>query len=133
MCLDAANRIVAVLDRSPMSCVVVDTDAEYRGHLAKVLEDLGFLVFCFGDGHEFERQCEECRFDVVILSWSVELLGGGVVESIRRAGKPYPALIIECDAGESVSLQLAIAPVGFLFKPFDARHLMEVLGKAVER
>jgi DNA-binding NtrC family response regulator len=133
MCEGVAKDIVETLKGHPMSCAVVDGDVEYRNHLAKVLDDLGFLVFHFGNSREFEIQHRECRFDVVILSWSVEpLSGGAVVESIRRLGEPFPALVIECDGGESVSFQLALAPVGFLFKPFDVGHLMEVLRKAVE-
>ena len=132
MCQSSASNIVEILQERPMSCAIVDADEEYRGHVAKVLDDLGFLVFAFGNSREFEEQHKACRFDVVILSWSIEPLSGGVVvESIKEQGKPYPSLIVECDGGESVSFQLAIAPAGFLFKPFDAKHFFEVLEKAV--
>ena len=132
MCMSAANSIVETLREKPMSCAIVDADPEYRAHLAKVLDDLGFLVFEFGSSVLFQEQHKACRFDVIILSWNIEPLSGGVVvESIRELGKPYPALIVECDGGESVSFQLAIAPVGFLFKPFDSRHFFEVLEKAI--
>lgn len=133
MCLELAEKIVMALRERPMSCAVVDVDDEYREHLGRVLEDLGFLVFSFGNSREFETQQADCRFDVVILTWNAEPVSGGeVVESIRRLGEPYPALIIECDGGESVSFHLALAPVGFLFRPFDAGRFMEVLGKAIE-
>jgi len=133
MCAELAEKIVAALRERPMSCAVVDGDDEYRAHLARVLDDLGFEVSSFGGSGDFEKQQRDFRFDVIILSWNVEPVPGGeVVESIRRLGEPYPALIVECDGGESVSFQLALAPVGFLFKPFDAGRLMEVLGNAVE-
>ena len=132
MCLEAANNIVRLLRECPKACAIVDNDDEYRNHLSKVLDDLGFLVFSFGNSHEFLIQNKACRFDVVILSWNIEPIAGvQVVETIRENGEPYPALIVECDGGESVSLQLAIAPIGFLFKPFDAQHLMQMLEKAV--
>jgi FixJ family two-component response regulator len=115
-----------------MSCAIVDADSEYRSHLAKVLDDLGFLVLEFGDSRCFIVQNKECRFDIVILSWNIEPIPGvQVVEAVRENGEPYPSLIVECDGGESVSLQLVLAPIGFLFKPFDAQHLMQVLEKAI--
>jgi DNA-binding NtrC family response regulator len=97
-----------------------------------VLDDLGFAVSSFNNGNEFTEIYKKVRFDVVIISWDIcPNLGGMVVESIRHRGEPYPALIVACDGGESVSFQLALSPVGFLFKPYDAKQLMEILCKAV--
>ena len=132
MCVDKAKNIVDILRRRPMTCAVINRDLEYRGLLAKVLCDLGFSVCLFQDSVEFWPEHRLRGFDLVVLDWEAPFVGcAGLVESIRGLGKPYPALIIEHTVGESVSFQLAIAPVGFLFKPFDAAHLMGVLEKAV--
>ena len=67
-----------------------------------------------------------------MLTWDSEPIDGTrVVEEMKSCGRPYPALIVECNGGESVSLQLVLRPTGFLFKPFDAKHLIGVLAKAL--
>ena len=133
MCIGTATRIVRVLGTTPMSCAVLDEDPEYLAHFSKVLDDLGFAVATFDDSDDFINYYKRIRFDIVIIAWNAKPTSGGiVVEEIRHRGEPYPSLIVSCDSGESASFQLALPPVGFLFKPFDARRLMRVLGEAVE-
>lgn len=133
MCLSTATEIVRILDGCPMSVAIVDSDEQFSILLTQVVEDLGFIVKRFDHGRDFERAYSPGKFDVVILSWEVVPVSGAqMVESIRNAGEPYPSLIVECDGGDSISFQLALLPVGFLFKPFDAPHLMGVLSKAVK-
>jgi DNA-binding NtrC family response regulator len=129
---ESAEKIVRILATRPVSCAVIDRDHVFRTLFSQVLDDLGFLVYGFDNSYEFLRKNKEGRFDIVILSWNSKPISGmKVVERIRRNGEPYPSLIIGCEGGESVSLQLALAPIGFLFKPFDAQHLMTMLLKAL--
>ncbi len=130
MCRDVAREIIDTAGPKGLSCAVVD-EGEYGVFLADVVEDLGFSVYVFREGKVFEDEYKKNRFDVVILSWN-PLWGESAVAFVRMEGKPYPSLIVSSDGGESVSFNLAISPVGFLFKPFDVRHFMETLLKAVK-
>jgi len=132
MCFSTTTRIVRMLDTTPMSCAILDNDQEYLTHLDKVLDDLGFSVSSFLNGNDFVQEYKSRRFDVVVVSWDIQPTSGGmVVESIRHRGGPYPSLVVACDGGASVSFQLALSPAGFLFKPYSAQQLMDVLEKAV--
>ena len=130
--IELAENIVRVLAKGPKVCAVVDSDRKFTEPFAKVLNNLGFEVFVFNNSTEFVTQSEEYRFDIVVIAWDVQPISGmQVVEKIRNAGVPYPAIVIACDVGESVSFQLAISPVGFLFKPFEAGQLMQILSKSI--
>ena len=134
MCVEVAKDIVNILTKNPMSCAIVDTEEEYSEHLSNVLYDLGFDMSVFNNEKDFNAVCCESNFDIVIVSWDMEetFLGEDVVKALRDCGRPYPSIIIGCDGGSSLSFQLALPPIGFLFKPFEANRLFEVVRRAME-
>jgi DNA-binding NtrC family response regulator len=132
VCIEIAEDIVLILSKNPKTCAIVDQEEEYCEHLSTVLNDLGFDTFVFFEHKEFNEKCCDYNFDVVIVSWDSKFfLGEDVVESIIKCGEPYPSVIIGCDGGKTLSFQMAIPPVGFLIKPFDAKHLMEIVRRAI--
>jgi FixJ family two-component response regulator len=133
VCVEVAKDIVNILTKNPMSCAIVDPEKEYSEYLSNVLYDLGFDMSVFNNEKDFNSVCCKSNFDIVIVSWDMEtFLGEDVVESLRKCGEPYPSIIVGCDGGNSVSFQLALSPVGFLFKPFEAKRLFEVVRRAME-
>lgn len=133
MCVELAENIVRLLMKTPMSCAIVDKEEEYCEHLSNVLYDLGFDVSIFDDAKSFKPAYNKSKFDIVIVSWDMEsFMGENVVEAIKECGEPYPSIVLGCDGGGSLSFQLALPPVGFLFKPFDANRLFEVIHRAIE-
>jgi FixJ family two-component response regulator len=133
MCEGIAKKMAERLEENPMSCAIVDDDEKYREHLSFILQSLGFDVWLYGDGENFEIGHCDKGFDVVIVSWEVEpFLGEHVFESIRKCNKPHPKVIIGCDGGQTLSFHLDLPPFGFLFKPFNAKRFMEVMQKVME-
>jgi DNA-binding NtrC family response regulator len=131
MCRDVAENIVRMLLENPMSCAIVDQEEGYRECVAQVVDDLGFETSLFYGREDFEESHGRRKFDLVIVSWDAESnLGEDVVEAIGKCGEPHPSLIVGCDG--SLSFHLALSPVGFLFKPFDVKHFMEVIERATE-
>jgi DNA-binding NtrC family response regulator len=132
VCRETVEYIVEILSKNPKTCAIVDQEEEYCEHLSKVLNDLGFGTFVFIGHEEFSDKCCDYNFDVVIVSWdSEDFMGEDVVESITECGEPYPSIIIGCDRGKTLSFQSSLQPIGFLFKPFDAKHFMGIIKRAI--
>ena len=133
MCVELAENIVRLLMKTPMSCAIVDKEEEYCEHLSNVLYDLSFDVSIFDDEKSFKSEHSKSKFDIVIVSWDMDsFMGENVVEAIKECGEPYPSIVIGCDSGGSLSFRLALQPIGFLFKPFSANRLFEVIHRAIE-
>jgi len=125
--------IIGSLKNNPKTCAVIDNDDEFLEVIRRILQGYGFLVFGFNDSQEFVDSYDKGQFDIIILDWELLPVSGmEVIEMIRSEGEPYPALIVACDGGESVSFQLALPPIGFLFKPFDTQRLSTMLVKYLE-
>jgi DNA-binding NtrC family response regulator len=117
-----------------MSCAIVDKEERYCEHLANVLYDLGFDVSIFDDEKDFGTAYSDSRFNIVIVSWSMDsLMGENVMETIKGQGEPCASVIVSCDGGSSLSFCFDLRPAGFLFKPFDAERFFEVIHRAMEK
>lgn len=115
-----------------MSCAIVDKEEKYCEHLADVLYDLGFDVSIFDNEKEFDSVYSDSKFNIVIVSWSMDsLMGENVMETIKIYGEPYASVIVGCDGGNSLSFCFDLRPAGFLFKPFDADRFFEVIYRAI--
>jgi len=132
VCIETVEDIVNILSKKSKTCAIVDREELYSEHLAKVLYDLGFNVYLFNNKEDFESSYGEAKFDIVIVSWDIEvLMGENIVEIIRQYGKPYASVIIGCDEGVSLSFQMSFPPSGFLFKPFNAKRFFEVIQRVL--
>jgi len=132
MNFELAAKIKNRLGRFPMSCAIIDGDKVFSEILVELMSGLGFVVSEFDSGSEFSEVYENFRFDVVMITWNADGFSGAeVVAHIESLPEPYPSIIVMFEDNASISVQLSLAPIGFLFKPFDSNRVMTLIWGAI--
>ena len=129
---ELAEKIQKRLARLPMSCAIIDGDSGFTEVLVELMSGLGFVVSEFETGVEFSEVYENYRFDVVMITWNTDGFSGAqVIAHIESMLEPYPSIVVMFEDNASISVQLSISPIGFLFKPFDSNRVMTLIWGAI--
>jgi CheY-like chemotaxis protein len=108
-------------------CLVIEDDAETAHYICNGLEEAGFTVVRSCDGVEGLRLVSSESWDVLILD---RMLPGGVdglsiIQTIRKAGKPTPVLILSALATLDERVRgLRSGGDDYLTKPFAFPELL---------
>lgn len=120
----------AMLSEGPRKLLIVDDEPLVRQTLSLVLED-EYEVVAVGSGEEAISAALQETFPVVILDLCMEGLSG--IETLRRLKKiREDQNVIILTAYESTETAIAALNLGafnYLTKPFERRHLKEVVSR----
>ena len=99
---------------------------------AMVLEDMGHCVKTISTGNGILETARRFDPDLVLIDWVMPGLQGDQVFRNLRSGleKKMPILLMSALA-DGAEKARTIGTDGFLPKPFDARQLKELVGKAL--
>ena len=99
---------------------------------AMVLEDMGHCVETISTGNGILEAARRFDPDLVLIDWVMPGVQGDQVFRNLRSGleKKMPILLMSALA-DGAEKARTIGTDGFLPKPFDARQLKELVGKAL--
>lgn len=122
--------MVAAVESSMKSCLIVDDSSVVRKVARRILEDIDFIVDEAEDGQEAFDKCRQEMPDVILLDWQMPVMGGIEFLKLLRAyvGAHQPRVIYcltEADIGQLALARKAGAD-DFVMKPFD-RDILEAL------
>jgi FixJ family two-component response regulator len=120
------------------SIYVIDDDDAVRDSLAALLEPEGFAISLYSSGDEFladlgEKPSGNCSPSCLLLDLNMPGKGGMELMAIL-AERDYslPVVVMTGNIDERTKTQaLKSGAVGFLEKPVDADHLIDVLRNAL--
>jgi FixJ family two-component response regulator len=113
--------------------VAVDDDFRVRESLKSLIESAGYSPMLFSSAEEFLQSGRLTATTCVITD--VRMAGMGGIELQRRIRLQYPTLPVVFITAHNSSDEirqkaLAEGAVGFLYKPFNAADLLEVIQAA---
>lgn len=132
MSIDIAKKIQdKVLLNGGMRCLIVESDHALRALLERHLRPLGLEVFGTDDGrHAVVLQATD-PVDLMILHWRGTVLHGSkVLTAMSIVCEKLPKVII-MSGGSIETFHFDVPVSSYLFKPFEARHVMEAIWKAI--
>ena len=115
--------------------LVVDDEELLRTAYRHMLDGLGYRVLLAGDGQEavdlFRR--EHQAIDLVVLDMVMPVMGGRQALARMRAIDARVPVLLASGYADSVELDetAAMAPAGFLRKPFRIAELSEAIARAL--
>ncbi len=117
----------------PARVLVVEDESELRSTLRRIFEKDGYDLMTAGSAEDGLALLESNHFDAVVTD--IHLPGMDGTELLRRARERYSELPVILFTGEP-DVHTAIAAVEhrafhYLTKPFRAKELMAVVGRAV--
>jgi two-component system, LuxR family, response regulator FixJ len=112
---------------------VVDDEEPVRKAVVRLFEIAGFPARGFASGVEFLEAVQAEPLDCVLLDLSMPGLSGGDVQrELTRRGSPVPVVIITGQGEPAVREEcLRDGAVAYLYKPLDARVLLDTLKLAI--
>jgi len=122
------------MERSKMSVLVVDDNANMRRTVRHMLSSIGFTQFQEApDGDVALRRLATHQFDLVVCDWNMPNVKGiEVLKSMRKdeALREVPFLMVTAEVQEEIVAQAAEGEVdGYVIKPFTA----ETLGDKIDQ
>ena len=115
--------------------LLVDTEGDLLGALAREIESVGFHVEIVADGGKALELVELVSFDVVILEVWVPETGG--LETLRgiKQSRPETEVIIltGCESAETALAGMQGGAFDYLLKPCDSETLLERIHRAQEK
>ncbi len=113
--------------------LVADDEVTVRRLVALVLEQAGYIVHEAGDGFEALGEMKKRRFDVVVADYRMPGLDGEQFLILSRLMWPQiPTVLLSAELNDVPGRLSLHGPCGFLAKPFDAHHLLNVVRGALE-
>jgi CheY-like chemotaxis protein len=113
--------------------LLVEDQPEIRDAVRWLLEDEGFLVETAGDGREALERLTQLRPALIILDMGLPILGGeGVVEGLQKLFTQVPPFILMTAAGGIAERARQLGAAGYVGKPFELDHLIEVVHRTLE-
>jgi two-component system, chemotaxis family, chemotaxis protein CheY len=114
--------------------LLVEDQPEIRDAVRWLLEDEGFLVETAGDGRDALERLTQLRPALIILDMGLPILGGeGVVEGLQKLFTQVPPFILMTAAGGIAERARQLGAAGYVGKPFELDHLVEVVYRTLER
>ena len=118
--------------------LVVDDEEILTMTFAKLLEKAGYDVLVASKGEDAIVMAEEDSFDLILCD--IRMPGKNGVKTVqeiqaargRTSSKEIPVIFVTGYADEDVEKNAqSLNPVAYLYKPFDAFKLLELIKKAV--
>jgi two-component system OmpR family response regulator len=118
-----------------MRLLVAEDDADLARTLRKVLEEEHFAVDLAGAGDEALYRAIEIPYDAIVLDLMLPGIDGWtVLESLRRAGRRVPVLVLTArDAVADKVRGLDLGADDYLTKPFAIAELVARLRSLIRR
>ena len=115
--------------------LVVDDDLLIRRFLESALTGAGYDVVTAADGIEAQSLIDLGRYDLVITDHSMPRATGiEVIAHAQRVDPTLPCLIVTAFHDLDLAIRgMQAGAVGFIPKPFKAKHLVTVAERAMER
>ena len=111
------------MNRSDMTCLVVDDSAVIRKVARRIVESLGFSVFEAEDGSDALERCAEAMPDVILLDWNMPNMDGyAFLQALRQAPGGHQPKILFCTTENDVGAIARALRAGadeYIMKPFD--------------
>jgi DNA-binding response OmpR family regulator len=113
--------------------LLVEDQPEIRDAVRWLLEDEGFAVETAGDGQAALAQLTQLRPALIILDMGLPILSGeDVVEGLPKLFNQVPPFILMTAAGGIAERARRLGAAGYVGKPFDLDHLLEVVHRTLE-
>ena len=118
----------------PMSVLVVDDEAGFRGFLELELQRLGISVQTAGSGAESLLLMKETSFDVVITDVTMpEMDGLKLLQEIKRISPRTEVIVVTgFGAVETAVFAMRQGAYEFVLKPYDLDTLMSCVKNAAD-
>jgi len=117
--------------------LVVDDNSDLRELADAILKMQGYQVLLASDGKEAMEIFENEHVDLIVSDIAMpELDGFGLLEEIRSRenGKAIPFLFLSAYSQKNKQVQARrLAVDDYLFKPFDAKELLEAVRVRIDR
>ncbi|WP_339878401.1 ATP-binding protein [uncultured Algoriphagus sp.] len=124
---------IVSLDLTGLNILLVDDDKVGIRYLETILSYFGATITAYTGGTKFRDEFEEVDFDLVILDIQMpEFSGFDVVRKLRNMDKYKDIPVVAMTANVFVEERDKMLENGFtdiIFKPFQERVLIEILGK----
>jgi two-component system chemotaxis response regulator CheY len=115
--------------------LAVDDSASIRAMVAEVVRSGGYEVIEAVDGIDALAKAQEHDVALVLTDQNMPRLDGfGLVSTLRALPKyeKIPILVLTTEVDPAMKARgKAVGATGWLTKPFDARVLLDVIGKFV--
>ena len=133
---EGAGKILseAAHDVRPLSVLVVDDEAGFRGLLHMELSRLGMKVQTAENGAESLRLMGKSTFDVVITDITMpEMDGLRLLQEIKRISPRTEVIVVTgFGAVETAVFAMRQGAFDFVLKPYDLDYLMSCVKKAAD-
>ncbi len=112
--------------------LVVDDEQQVLGAIHETLRRKGYGITCAGSGREALGKMRDCLFQAVITDVKMpEMDGMGVLREVKRRSPETPVILLTGHGTVRNAVEaLKHGAFDYLMKPFTARQLIEVVGKA---
>jgi DNA-binding response OmpR family regulator len=110
-----------------------DDDEDTCAMMEMTLRHAGFRVSITGRSSEILHLCSVEQFDALVLdNWMPETSGLEICKQIRAVDNNTPILFCSGAATEAdIAAAIAAGAQGYIEKPFDPDHLIQVLQSAI--
>jgi len=121
----------------PPKILVIDDEEILTITFVKLLEKAGYSVLVASRGEDAVIMAEEDAFDLILCD--IRMPGQNGVATIQqiknlRGKKEIPVIFITGYADEVLEKEASrLEPVAYLYKPFDAFKLLDLIKKAISR
>lgn len=110
--------------------LVVDDDRSILDTLAELLDMEGYAVETASNGAEALASVERREPSVVLLDMRMPILDGwGFVQALTERGRRLPVVVMTA-AQDARRWAEEVGAAGYIAKPFDLHHLLEVVDSA---
>lgn len=114
-----------------MRCLVVESDPLLRDLLERHLRPLGFEVLGTDNGRHAILLQATNPVDLMILHWRGKIVAGAkVLTAMSIVCEKLPKVIV-MTGGNVETFHFDVPVSSYLFKPFEARHVMDAIWKAI--
>ena len=116
-----------------LAALVVDDDSDFRKSVARILRLAGAEVSVTGSVEGALQLLEKNRWDVVVTDIGMPLLSGyDLISEARQRGNRVPMIAVTAFDTPEHRRQIVLHGFAYhLTKPFDAEHLVAVVGETV--
>jgi CheY-like chemotaxis protein len=121
----------------PKKILVVDDEEILTVTFVKLLETAGYGVLVASRGEDAVVMAEEDDFDLIICD--IRMPGQDGVKTIQqirniRGKKEVPVIFVTGYADEALEKEAnRLGPLAYIYKPFDAFKLLDLIKKAVSK
>src|SRR5215813_604607 len=114
---------------------VVDDDDDVRVSIAELLRSAGLRAETFATAREFLRRESKEGPRCLVLDLQIPGMDGlDVQRELARAGESMPIIFLTAHGDVRTTVKaMKSGAVEFLTKPFDDKHLLDVIREALER